>query len=81
MHNDNIANGIYFKNKLLLWHTWYARKYGVSKAQTNRINEILEMNNGNFGLTNYSSPIIFKKRCFIIYKIIKRYSDKIKINF
>ena len=40
---DKITNAVYFEDKVLLYHTWYARSYGINKKHTDRINKILEL--------------------------------------
>jgi len=69
---DKISNSVLFKKEVLLYHTWYARSYGLNKKHTKRINAILNLQKENnidsYGIT------IFKKRTFAVeQKLIKLY--------
>lgn len=75
--DDGITNAVYFKNNLLLYHTWYARSYGINKKHTERINEILELLKFESKVT--SKPIIFKDRTFYIIKGIRKLLQRINI--
>lgn len=69
---DEISNAVYFNDKVLLYHTWYARSYGTNEKHTNRINEVLELL--IFENNEISKPVIFKHRTFLLKrKIIKLY--------
>ena len=63
---DEITNAVYFENEVLLYHTWYARSYGINKKHTDRINKILELlKYKNFDIMN---PEVFKHKTFFIIK-------------
>ncbi|WP_300978579.1 hypothetical protein [Flavobacterium sp.] len=62
---DQITNTVYFENKILLHHTWYARAYGNNEKHTKRIDTI-------FNLLNFENcvqvdPIIFKHKWYYYY--------------
>ena len=68
--DDEITNAVYFEDKVLLYHTWYARSYGINKKHTDRINKILELL--KFENKIISNPIVFKHKTFFIIKSIKK---------
>lgn len=80
MHKDDISNYVYYKNKVILCHTWYARSYGNNEKHTNRIDAILsEHNNAILNSQNFSnSYIYFKKTTFVIEQLLLKYLKKIK---
>lgn len=72
---DEITNAVYFEDKVVLYHTWHARSYGVNKKHTDRINKILE-------LLKYENkidpkPIVFKDKTFFIIKRAKKLCKRI----
>ncbi|MBP1224005.1 hypothetical protein [Flavobacterium sp. 1355] len=77
MNSDQIANTVLYNDKVFLYHTWFARSYGINEKHTKRINNI-------FGLLHFeenktSDPIIFKdKTFFLIQKIKKNYQRIVK---
>jgi hypothetical protein len=73
--SDPITNAVYFEDEVLLYHTWYARSYGVNKKHTDRINKILEM----VKLENHeiSTPIVFKHKTFFIIKSARKLYKRI----
>lgn len=60
---DQITNAVYFEGKVLLYHTWYARSYGINKKHTYRTNAILGML--KFENKKTSSAIVFKHKGFL----------------
>lgn len=68
--DDEITNVVYYQNKVLLYHTWYARSYGINKNHTDRIDKILELL--KFENKIISNPIVFKHKTFFIIKSIKK---------
>jgi hypothetical protein len=68
--DDEITNVVYYQNKVLLYHTWYARSYGINKKHTDRIDKILELL--KFENKIISNPIVFKHKTFFIIKSIKK---------
>ncbi|MDO5970555.1 hypothetical protein Q4Q35_12130 [Flavivirga aquimarina] len=74
MCSDMIANDVYYENKKLLCHTWYARSYGENKKHTDRINVILNANGVENNIeTDFMDVIIYKKRWFYMQKLIRKY--------
>ena len=79
---DQISNTVYFENKILLHHTWYARAYGISEKHTKRIDAIFDLL--NFENSLQINPVVFKdkwhywsvkvSKCF--KRIMKRLSIK-----
>jgi hypothetical protein len=67
---DKITNAVYFEDKVLLYHTWYARSYGINKKHTVRIDKILELL--KFENKIISNAIVFKHKTFFIIKSIKK---------
>ncbi|MBC6435125.1 hypothetical protein FM036_35180 [Nostoc sp. HG1] len=72
---DQITNAVYFKDEVLLYHTWYARSYGVNKKHTFRINTILEIL--KFENKESSSTIVFKHNTFFIIKSSRKFRQRI----
>jgi hypothetical protein len=72
---DSITNAVYFEDKVLLYHTWYARSYGVNKKHTDRINKILELL--KFENKVISTPIVFKHKTFFIIKRFRKLRQRI----
>jgi len=71
---DEISNSVLFKKEVLLYHTWYARSYGLNKKHTKRINAILDLQKENSIDRDSIDRIIFKKRSFAIeQKVLKLY--------
>lgn len=63
---DKITNAVYFKDKVLLYHTWYARSYGVNEKHSDRINKIFNMLKFENKVT--SEPLVLKDKTFFIIK-------------
>ena len=63
MDDDDITNKVYFQNKLILVHTWYARSYGNNKKHTKRINKQLKVIEENSESIDY---LKFKDLTFAI---------------
>ena len=64
--DDELTNAVYFEEKILLYHTWHARSYGVNKKHTDRINKV-------FGILQFKNEtiinaIILKHKTFFIIK-------------
>lgn len=72
---DTITNAVYFEDKVLLYHTWYARSYGVNKKHTDRINKILELL--RFENKVISTPIVFRHKTFFIIKRFRKLRQRI----
>lgn len=72
---DSISNAVYFDDKVLLYHTWYARSYGVNKNHTDRINKILKLL--KFENKTIPKPIVFKHKTFFIIKRFRKLSQRI----
>lgn len=72
---DAITNAVYFEDKVLLYHTWYARSYGVNKRHTDRINAILELL--KFENKSSSQPIVFKHKTFFIIRKYRKLRQRI----
>lgn len=80
MHEDNISNYVYFTDKIVLCHTWYARSYGNNEKHTKRIDAILsEYNNVILNSNDFSNSFIyFKKTTFAMEQLLLKYLKKIK---
>jgi hypothetical protein len=72
---DSITNAVYFEGKVFLYHTWYARSYGVNKKHTDRINKILELL--KFENKVVPQPIVFKHKTFFIIKSARKLYKRI----
>lgn len=59
---DQISNAVYFENKVLLHHTWYARAYGTNEIHTKRIDAIFDLL--KFKNDRQINPIIFKDKWY-----------------
>jgi hypothetical protein len=73
--DDSITNAVYFEGKVVLYHTWYARSYGVNKKHTDRINKILELL--KFENKVVPNPIVFKHKTFFIIKSARKLYKRI----
>ncbi len=73
--DDIITTLVYFENKLLLYHTWYARTYGISEWHTNRINKIFDL--FNCENKNSSKPIIFKHKIYFLIRRLRKFRQRI----
>ncbi len=83
MLSDEISNELYFENKKILTHTWYARSYGINEKHTKRIDAIL---NETTNFVNQATSIqytYFKDRHYTfklkITKIIQKIKMKLKL--
>lgn len=72
---DTITNAVYFENEVLLYHTWYARSYGINKKHTDRINLILETL--NFKNKIVFKVIVFKDKTFFLIQSSKKWGKRI----
>lgn len=80
MHDDTISNYVYYKNKVILCHTWYARSYGNNVKHTKRIDAILSnYNNVILNSQDFANRFIyFKKTTFAMEQFLLKYFKKIK---
>jgi hypothetical protein len=80
MNSDGISNYVYFNEKEILCHTWYARSYGNNAKHTKRIDAILSATNGvildSQDISN--SFIYYKKTTFATEQLLLKYWKKIK---
>lgn len=74
---DKITNAVLFEDKVLLYHTWYARSYGVNKKHTARINTILE--SLKFENKIILEAIVFKHKTFFFIRRARKLHKKIVI--
>ena len=76
LEEDEITNGVNDHNgNNILYHTWYARAYGINEKHTKRIDKIfslLSVKNDNF-----INPIIFKDRTFAFRKRISKFMARV----
>lgn len=72
---DQISNTVYFENKILLHHTWYARAYGTNEKHTKRIDTIFNML--NFESNIQVNPIIFKDKWYYWSTKVSKYFRRI----
>jgi hypothetical protein len=72
---DTMTNAVYFEDKVLLYHTRYARSYGVNKKHTDRINKIFELL--KFENKIVSKPIVFKHKTFFLNKSTRKLFKRI----
>lgn len=75
--DDELTNAVYFEEKILLYHTWHARSYGVNKKHTDRINKV-------FGILQFKNEtiinaIILKHKTFFIIKRLRKLYNRIKM--
>ncbi|MFK2820699.1 hypothetical protein U0L90_11270 [Flavobacteriaceae sp. LMIT009] len=73
MNEDGITNEVYYKADKLLYHTWYARSYGINKKHTERINKILVGAENTKQEAEYINPICFRDSMFYLKKVIRKY--------
>lgn len=74
--NDQIANLV--KDHLgndLLYHTWYARSYGVNEKHTKRIDHIFDK--VPFDGSQWVAPTIFKDRTYAFKKKLSKQSARV----
>lgn len=77
MSNDQITNSVMYNDKIILYHTWFARAYGNSAKHTKRIDDIFNLL--SFEENKILDPIIFKDYTFFwIKKIKKNYKRTIR---
>jgi hypothetical protein len=60
---------------ILLYHTWYARTYGLNKYHTNRIDKVLEKGDPQIEFNN-RKIIYFKNYCFSINKNFNKFYNR-----
>lgn len=58
------------KKDKLLYHTWYARSYGVNEKHTKRINNVFELLTFNPSL--YQEPIVWKDSLFFMKRFLRK---------
>lgn len=80
LNNDEISNAVYFNKKLLLYHTWYARSYGINKKHTIRINDVMKLIDFKENLSNNLKPIVFKDKFFFIRNYFNKLTKRILLN-
>jgi hypothetical protein len=74
--NDSISTLVKGINgEILLYHTWYARSYGVNEKHTKRIDYIFSLI--KFEKKAVIQPIIFNERTFYWKQKIKKFKQKI----
>ncbi|MFE3869505.1 hypothetical protein ACFX5E_15680 [Flavobacterium sp. LS2P90] len=61
--------------EVFIYHTWYARAYGISKTHTDRINKIFELL--KFENKIVRKPIVFKHKTFFIIKSSRKFYKRI----
>lgn len=74
---DEISNAVYFEDRVFLYHTWYARSYGINDKHTIRINNIVEKL--EFEDRKSSNAIIFRDKTFYFRQKINKFSKKIQM--
>ncbi len=81
MCDDKISNTVLYKNKVFLYHTWYARSYGISEKHTKRIDFILDLLGTKIDKNKDTQITIFKKKSFAfeqnLIKLYKKIRNKI----
>lgn len=76
--DDRITTLVYdTTGTALLYHTWYARTYGINEKHTIRINKIFELL--QFENNNILKPIVFKDKTFYLTQKIKKLNRKLKM--
>lgn len=73
--DDKITNAVYYNDKILLYHTWYARSYGINDNHTVRINNILDLL--QFEKNETTIPIVFKDKTFFFKQRISKLFNRI----
>lgn len=77
---DNITTSVFTPktNKLLLYHTWYARSYGHNQIHTNRINNIFDLiPTANNDTQIDTHLIVWKDNTFFIRRFLKKQFKRI----
>lgn len=75
MDKDKITNSVIYNDEVILYHTWYARSYGISDLHTKRINILFDLL--NFKDNKILKPIIFKDNAFFLIQKIKKNYRKV----
>ncbi|MDX1828180.1 MAG: hypothetical protein R3342_01420 [Lutibacter sp.] len=77
--NDEISNSVLFKDEIFLYHTWYARSYGVNEMHTKRIDSVINLIKTNGKNENFT---IFIDNFFVVKKKFKALKNRVfkKIN-
>lgn len=79
MLEDDISNTVIFKDQTILYHTWYARSYGVNEKHTKRINKILSNLNVDINSSKLGEDVtIFKDDFYAVRKKSEKIINKIK---
>lgn len=78
IYDDEISNSILYKNEIFLYHTWYARSYGVNEKHTKRIDYILDSLDIDCKENTISEFTVFDKKIFILEKSMIKLFKKIK---
>ena len=81
MDDDGISNYVYYNQKEILCHTWYARSFGTNEKHTKRIELILEKTIQSDIETKESivKTVFYKKKAFALDQKIKKYYKRICI--
>lgn len=74
--NDTITNTVYFKEKILLHHTWYARGYGNNEKHTKRIDSVLQSLNVEY--KGIVAPIIYKDKGYYAKTKFEKFCKRVK---
>jgi len=75
INEDQITNSVFYKQRIFLHHTWYARAYRINKSHTQRIDKIF--GSVKFETNNFSAPIVFKDRTYFLARIISKTYQRI----
>jgi len=74
--DDEITNEVKDHNgKSMLYHTWYARAYGVNEKHTKRIDKIFSLL--SVEKSDFENPIIFKDYTFAFRKRINKFIARV----
>jgi len=77
MCEDEISNSVLFNNQIFLYHTWYARSYGINEKHTLRINKLINGLKLSKSECDLNDIVIYKKKTFAQVRFIKKYIKKI----
>lgn len=81
MDEDEISNKVFYNNREILCHSWFARSYGENEKHTKRINYILQK---MYLLelpknTSLFKTIFYKKSTFAVEQLLLKYYKKVCI--
>lgn len=79
MQSDEITNSVLYEGQEFMYHTWYARSYGVNEKHTRRIDNFLDSASDFLKYQNrqITQPVIYKKATFALQQIILKNYRKI----